>query len=127
MLCLNGNESTCVAASLEQNLHDWVQVGLHAPLEVLKHVTDGDQCDLGEGRAQGVRQLAQLLNQRVQGRTMLQDQVLVELDYAADLIASLKLHVPVSTRDQVLESQFEYFLRLFVDPSQFICCQIVLI
>ena len=40
------DEGTCVAATLEQDLEQWVKVGLHAAFEEFEHVLDRHQSDL---------------------------------------------------------------------------------
>ena len=58
---------------------------------------------------------------------MLKDQVLMELANSSYLIAGIKLYVPVSTGDQVLQRLFEYFLRGFSYRCKLFCLQIVLV
>ena len=58
---------------------------------------------------------------------MLKDQVLMKLANSSYLITGIKLYVPVSTGDQVLQRLFEYFLRGFSNRCKLFCLQIVLV
>ena len=58
---------------------------------------------------------------------MLKDQVLMEFANSSYLITGIKLYVPVSAGDQVLQRLFEYFLWGFRYRCELFCLQIVLI
>ena len=85
-----------VAPLFEEDLNEWIQIGLHAPFKELEHISYGDQSHLWEAGPQWVCKLSKLLNQAVQCCSMLKYQVLMVLADPSYYVASLELDVPIS-------------------------------